>query len=145
MIALLRVEVWRGGVFIKAKSVPNANVAKVSPAGGGRVPCPAGLPAHRNGTCGMSARIVTVTPTIMDGTVVRWYGSLEAAENPAICGILSVSRNGVMGGGGYITEADWSAAAAVYAQLICNPRADLRHLATHRTKGLRGPLVPVTS
>jgi hypothetical protein len=29
LIALTRIEVWRDGVFIKAKSVPNTNVAKV--------------------------------------------------------------------------------------------------------------------
>jgi len=29
MIALLRVESWRDGVFVTARTVPNANVAKV--------------------------------------------------------------------------------------------------------------------
>jgi len=29
MIALLRVESWRDGVFVTARTVPNANAAKV--------------------------------------------------------------------------------------------------------------------
>ena len=29
MIALLRVESWRDGVFVAARTVPNANAAKV--------------------------------------------------------------------------------------------------------------------
>ena len=91
----------------------------------------------------MTTRIVTVTPTINDGTVVRWYGLLQAAAIGR--DIISASRNGVTGGGDYITAADWDAAASVHAQLVCNPRADLSHLATHRKKGLMGPLEPVTS
>ena len=83
----------------------------------------------------MTTRVVTVTPTIMDGTVVRWYGSLEAAENPGVCGIISASRNGVMGGGDYITRADWEAASSAHVALARDQNADLGHLATHRRKG----------
>jgi hypothetical protein len=37
--------------------------------------------------------IVIVTPTIMDGQVIRWYATRDAAENGDE--MLSASRNGV--------------------------------------------------
>jgi len=93
----------------------------------------------------VSEHVVTVTPTIMDGTVVRWYRSLAAAESPAVCGIISASRTGVIGGGDLITPADWEAAWSVHEQLSRDQSADLDHLATHRRQSLMGPLVSVTS
>jgi len=92
-----------------------------------------------------NGRIVTVTATIMDGIVVRWFGSVEAAENPAICGVISASRNGVVGGGDYITPDDWKAAWSAHERLKRDPNASLRDLATHRAAGLMGPLEPVSA
>jgi len=90
----------------------------------------------------MTDRIVTVTATIMDGTVVRWYGSLRAAENHRE--IISASRNGVMGGDTYITPADFAAAWSAHEELVRYPYADMRHLATHRAVGcLVEPLEPL--
>jgi hypothetical protein len=88
----------------------------------------------------MTTRVVTVTPTIMDGTVVRWHRSWANAENPAIVSIISASRNGVMGGGDYIAPGEWMAAWGAHVALLSDQNADLEHLATHRKKGLMGPL-----
>ena len=90
----------------------------------------------------MSARIVTVTPTINDSTVVRWYGSLQAVALSH--DIISASRNGVTGGGAYITEADWEAASSAHEALVRDQNADLKYLATHRRNGFMGPFEPVT-
>ena len=79
----------------------------------------------------MGDPVITVTPTVMDGQVVRWYRSETAAENA--CEVLSASRNGVMARG-YLTEIpdEWIAAAKdVYETLRSNRDADARHLATH--------------
>jgi hypothetical protein len=89
--------------------------------------------------------IITVTATVMDGTVVRWHHTLSAAEThrPAI----SASRRGVAVQAEYLTDLppEWVAAAtAAYETLRRTPRADMRHLATHRNRGpSNGPLVPV--
>lgn len=89
--------------------------------------------------------VVTVTATVMDGTVVRWHRSVSAAEihRPTV----SASRNGVMVHGEYLTDVppEWiEAATKAYEQLRRARRADLTHLATHRHQGvLNGPLVPV--
>ncbi|MFG1659055.1 hypothetical protein ACGFIY_21235 [Micromonospora chersina] len=87
--------------------------------------------------------IVTVTPTIMDGTVVRWYSSEDAVEyGREMC---SASRNGVRVNG-YLTDvpADVLAAAQqAYEALRRDDRTDVGHLATHRQRGLFGPYEPV--
>lgn len=94
--------------------------------------------------------IVTVTPTIMDGAVVRWYASVNAAE----CGdpIASASRAGVLVTG-YLHEVP----AAVMAQAneafeILRDRDGRRGapelvypMATHRKRGLFGPLERIES
>lgn len=89
--------------------------------------------------------IVTVSPTIMDGAVVRWYSSEDAVEyGREMC---SASRNGVRVNG-YLTDvpADvLSAAQQAYESLRRDDRTDVGHLATHRRRGLFGPLVPVAA
>ena len=84
---------------------------------------------------------VTVTPTIMDGTVVRWYCSEQALMygNAA----LSASRHCVMGHGGHITPELFEAAWA--AHLAITRGEDVQHLATHtRTRLFGGEWEPVT-
>lgn len=79
----------------------------------------------------MSDPIVTVTPTIQDGAVVRWYASESAVEYGREK--LSASRNGVIVYG-YLHEVPqpWlDAARTAYEQLSLNGRADMKHLATH--------------
>ncbi|MGX4657087.1 hypothetical protein ACWCHM_26060 [Micromonospora sp. SCSIO 07396] len=91
--------------------------------------------------------IVTVTPTLMDGTVVRWHWGESDANNPGIEPIVSASRNGVRVGV-YLHQvpADVMAAAQqAYDALSRDHHADLKHLATHRRRGLFGPLEPVTA
>lgn len=79
--------------------------------------------------------VITVTPTIMDGTVVRWYTNLAAAENGRE--MASASRNRVMLDGAPKTIAD--VAYIVHAQLKTDPNTDdLKHLATHRHTSLLG-------
>jgi len=89
--------------------------------------------------------VVTVTPTLADGTVVRWHLSVRAATN--MSAVVSASRRGVAVHTTYLQEvpADWLAAAtAAYEQLVRDPGAGLGHLATHRNSVVsNGPLVPV--
>jgi hypothetical protein len=77
---------------------------------------------------------VTVTPTIMDGTVVRWYAHERDLDHyqPAV----SASRDGVMGHDTFITPELFDAAWA--AHLAIKIGADVSHLATHRKRGLMG-------
>ena len=87
--------------------------------------------------------IVTVTPTIMDGTVVRWYHNENAVEYGRE--MVSASRNGVRVNG-YLTDVPGdvlSAAQQAYETLRRDDRTDISHLATHRRRGLFGPLEPI--
>jgi hypothetical protein len=89
--------------------------------------------------------VITVTHTVMDGQVARWYQSVEGAtyNQP----VLSASRNGVSVHAEYLTSIpeDWVAAAkAAYLELAEGPHADVRRLATHRNRGfMNGPIEPV--
>lgn len=76
--------------------------------------------------------IVIVTPTVMDGTVVRWY---RADGGPGEA-VLSASRNGVKVRA-YLHEVEEAlpAARAVYETLRADRNADVSHLATHRWAG----------
>lgn len=90
--------------------------------------------------------IITVTPTVMDGTVVRWYRDLkdyEVAEP-----VLSASRNRWMTHGGKTAPqmpAEWlRVARETHTILREDWEADVSHLATHRApRGRRGMLVPI--
>jgi hypothetical protein len=79
--------------------------------------------------------VVTVTPTIMDGTVVRWYRSLAAAEQRAE--MLSASGNGVLVRG-FLHEVPPEALAQAneaFEILRGNgPRQLVQDMATHRRK-----------
>jgi hypothetical protein len=79
--------------------------------------------------------VVTVTATIMDGTVARWYRT----ETELAWGneTISASRNGVHGHSGHITPELFDAAWT--AHLALKNGADIGHLATHRRRGLTGP------
>lgn len=90
--------------------------------------------------------VCTVTPTIMDGTVVRWYRSEIAAEMHRV--MVSASRNGVQVGehltNGEVPVEVMDRANAAHEMLIASSDADLSGWATHR----RGPrlgseLVPI--
>lgn len=87
--------------------------------------------------------IVTVTPTVMSGRVVRWHLSEIAEEmnEPQV----SASRDGVLVHGylHMVQPEILTAATAAYEALSRDSGVDLEHLATHRRRGLRGPLVPI--
>lgn len=93
----------------------------------------------------MSDPVITVTHTIMDGQVARWYRSVDAATHHSP--VLSASRNGVMVHAEYLTNVpqEWvDAATAAYRELATDRNADVRSLATHRNRGvMNGPLEPV--
>ena len=84
--------------------------------------------------------IITVTPTILEGQVVRWYASETAAQFGDE--MLSASRNGVR----VVVYLDdvpddiMSQARLTYRVLAAG--GDVEHLATHR-KERYGDLVPV--
>jgi hypothetical protein len=89
----------------------------------------------------MSDPVITVTATVQHGTVIRWYRSIEAAEDrgPA----LSASRMGVMVHREYLTDipAEWiDRAREAHAVLAADRNADLDSWATYSRHGLFGPL-----
>lgn len=86
--------------------------------------------------------IVTITPTVMDGTVLRWYDADDPAEVTGSQPVMSVSRNRVdVLDQNRVQPAAAQAAAEAYAELKANRYADVRGYATHyRTR--RG-LTPV--
>lgn len=87
---------------------------------------------------------MVVTHTVGDGTVVRWYHTLAAAENHQV--LLSASRNGVMIHGNVFWHdipRHWLAAAEL-ARVHLTRGQDVTHFATHRHDRFpNGPLVPV--
>lgn len=91
--------------------------------------------------------IVTVTPTVIDGTVVRWYFVEVDAEISGVDPDISASRNGVrIGTFLHLVPADVLATAQqAHETLNADHHANLRHLATHRRGGLFGPLKPITA
>lgn len=81
--------------------------------------------------------VVIYYPTIMDGKVLRWYRSVEAAENGAE--VVNASRNGVTVPG-LVTMADKPLiehAFSVHQQLAANRDADVTEFVTH-TKAFFG-------
>jgi hypothetical protein len=94
------------------------------------------------------AMIVTATPTIMDGLVIRWYASERAEDRGSE--VMSASRNGVRVYSFLheVPAAHMANAVRAYEYL----RADrpgcedfARSLATHRRSGMFGPLEPVAA
>lgn len=90
--------------------------------------------------------VCIVTPTIQDGTVVRWYRSEIAAEMRKT--MVSASRNAVIVGehlsNGEVPPETMAAAEAAHAELRANHDADMHVYATHYRTGIfGGMLVPV--
>lgn len=82
--------------------------------------------------------VVLVTPTIEDGTVVRWYVHEAAAEN--CCEYMSASRNGVQVKTYLhkVPEGQLLAAQAAYELMRRDRNADVSDMATHRFKRFMG-------
>lgn len=70
--------------------------------------------------------IVTLTPTVLDGIVLRWYPIEDAAGQPAV----TVSRNRIEVNADVDLTVRENATAA-FRELSRNPTADVRHYATH--------------
>ncbi|MFB4312934.1 hypothetical protein [Actinomadura sp. 21ATH] len=92
--------------------------------------------------------VITVTSTIMDGTVVRWFRNLGEAELQQP--VLAASRHGVSVHAPYLTDiADtWVAdARRAHEELRRDRRANMTGWATHQQRevtGFRsGPLEPI--
>lgn len=71
--------------------------------------------------------VIIVNHTIMSGQVARWYPSLSAAYSGDA--IVSASREGVIGHGGFIQPAHFAAARATHLRLANGE--DVRNIATH--------------
>ena len=88
--------------------------------------------------------VVTVTPTIMSGTVVRWFTGVEAAERCRP--FLSASRYEVVTHVEGVTTPELREQAnAVQDALIKGDRDAAKRLETHRRRGLTGPIEPLAS
>ncbi len=90
----------------------------------------------------MSRIVCIVSPTIQDGTVVRWYRSEIAAEMRHV--LISASRNAVVDGDalilGDVPPEIRAQAEAAHAELRANHDADMSVYATH-TRALFGGVV----
>ena len=71
--------------------------------------------------------VVIVTQTIMSGQVARWYPNVNAAKYGTA--IVSASREGVVGHGGFIRPDHFAEAWAAHLRLV--RREDVRDIATH--------------
>lgn len=91
----------------------------------------------------MSEPVITVTPTVMDGTVVRWYVNTTAAETGT--DVMSACREGVLINVHlHKVPVEWLLTATqVHERLRKDRSADLAHLATHRKTRMFGPVEPV--
>lgn len=90
--------------------------------------------------------ICTVTPTVMSGTVVRWYYPGTESEEPGTQAPVSASRDGVMVGIFLheVPEEVLAKANEVFEILRDNgPRELVQDLATHRREFPSWRLVPI--
>jgi len=85
--------------------------------------------------------IVTITPTVMDGTVLRWYPTDDPAQAVGQP-IVSVSRNRMEAHAEDVPEQVQRDAIAAFAELRADRGADVRRFATHY-RTLRSGLVPI--
>lgn len=88
--------------------------------------------------------VVIVTPTIMDGTVVRWYRAVEHVDYHH-GEVLSASRNGVLVcSSAYLhtIPPEWISDATVIWQALRIGK-DVSRWATHRTRFGRSEVEPI--
>lgn len=72
-------------------------------------------------------------PTVLDGTVVRWYASLDAADHHDP--VATASRHGVEFLRDEVHPRIQDAARGAHRELAANPDADVRHYCTHEKHG----------
>lgn len=89
--------------------------------------------------------VVVATPTVLDGTVVRWYRSMAAYAHGQASVSASRVRVSVHDDEYQTLPPEWVALATdVHRQLARDPRADVGHVATHRHRMAFGTsLVPI--
>jgi hypothetical protein len=86
--------------------------------------------------------IVTVTPTVMDGTVLRWFDT-DDPEQAIGAPLLSVSHHRLdVRDGAEVPEDVQRAAIEAFAELRTDRLADVRRFATHY-RTIRSGLVPI--
>lgn len=85
--------------------------------------------------------VVIANPTIMDGLVVRWYLTIDAAQQGA--DVISASRNRVYANGEITPELFHAAWDAHLALKQDRPNA-ARGLATHKKSFLGGMISPIS-
>lgn len=87
--------------------------------------------------------IVTITPTVMGGTVLRRYPT-DDPERAVGLPLVSVSRNRIEARDeGEVPEVVQQGAIAAFAELRRDRLADVRRYATHY-RTIRSGLVPIT-
>jgi hypothetical protein len=88
--------------------------------------------------------VVVATPTIMDGTVVRWHRNMSAYAHGQVSVSASRHRVSIHDDEFQTLPREWvDLALDVHRQLARDPKAPVGHVITHRHQGLGGPLVPV--
>lgn len=85
--------------------------------------------------------IVTITPTVMDGTVLRWWDT-DDPEKALGQPVVSVSRNRIEANADEVPEDVQRAAIEAFAELRRDRLADVRRFATHY-RTIRSGLVPI--
>jgi hypothetical protein len=86
--------------------------------------------------------VVVATPTVIDGTVVRWYRSMAAVRHHQVSVSASRARVSIHDDEYQTLPQEWVALAMdVHRQLAQNPRANVDHVVTHRRHG--DQLIPV--
>lgn len=86
--------------------------------------------------------IVTITPTPLDGTVLRWFDA-DAAEDATGAPLVTVSRHQLQVRDGAEVPGDAQRAAIeAFAELRRDRLADVRRFATHY-RTIRSGLVPI--
>lgn len=84
--------------------------------------------------------IVIHFPTIMDGSVVRWYRTIDDAKQGLA--VTSASRNSVFGFG-ELTPEIFNAAWEIHERLKGDPGASVADITTHRKSFGGGIITPV--
>jgi hypothetical protein len=89
--------------------------------------------------------VVVATPTVLDGTVVRWYRSMAAYAHQQASVSASRARVSVHDDEYQTLPPEWVALATdVHHQLARDPRANVDHVVTHQhRRALGDQLTPI--
>lgn len=88
--------------------------------------------------------VVVAVPTVMDGTVVRWFRSMAAWQHHQVSVSASRHRVSVHDDEFQTLPQEWVALAIdVHHHLARDPRTGVGHVVTHRREVGSDQLVPV--